>query len=81
MLEGWSLDIDDKFNISLTKDNNNITFDRKVVTGLEVVLGIKVKRRTPLDMATLVTGKRQDVYLSHGALGHPLEQRVRAMAA
>ena len=45
------------------------------------MLGIKVKRRNPPDMSAIATGRRQDVNLMHGALGHPSEQTVRATAA
>ena len=68
-------------NISLTRDKHRVTFDRKIVTGTGIVLGIKVKCRNPPDMSAIATGRRQDVNLMHGVLGHPSEQTVRATAA
>lgn len=81
MFEGWSLVSNAKSNISLTKRDNSVAFDRKIVTGAGIVLGIRVKRRTPPDLSALVMGRRQDINLWHGALGHAAEASVRATAA
>lgn len=55
--------------------------DRKIITGVGTVLGIRVKQRTPQDLSGLVMSKRQGINLCHGAIGLPAETTVRATAA
>lgn len=57
MMEGWVLGSDRALNIILFKGKHSVHFDQKIITGLGVVLGIKVKQMNPLDMSALVWGR------------------------
>jgi hypothetical protein len=71
--------------IFLTKNERKITFDRIMTTNKGFVMGVKMlpstSRQTIAPLPMLERGKKLNVSILHGMLGHPGKETTRKIAA